>query len=498
MSEDMSAAVSAGSESLVTDSAVIEERRHATRVLLTLTAVSLVVTYVETMVIPGILTIQNAFSTTAQVASWITSALLIVGSAIAPLFGKLGDSYGKKRMYLVAMGFYIAGVGMAGFAPSIYFLIFARAIQGVGFAIMPLALAIITDVFPKERVATAQGIISGTFAIGASAGLILGSYIVEDLGWQWAFHTAFVLSIALFLVVLKVIKRDRPGVKEPMDYVGAAILIGGITLLLVYLTEGPTLGWRSLEEIAILIPGAILTFSFFVYESRRTNPMIRMGMLRILNIFISNMVGLISGMVMFLLFFGVIYYAELPTLVGGLGLSDIAAGLVLAPATLVMLAVGPLLGRMTTRIGPKPVLIFGSLVSALGTALFMLHRGTTLDLTINSAVSFIGIVAVIIPIVNMISISTPRENVAVGLGMNTMLRNVGGAVGPVLATTIMTTYTMTVMMGIVPVAKAPSSFAFNLIFAIAIGLMVAVCALSLFIKNYTFRNSSKQPLQSHA
>jgi MFS family permease len=150
---------------------------------------------------------------------------------------------------------------------------------------------------------------------------------------------------------------------------------------------------------------------------------------------------------------------------------------------------------MTIRVGPKPVLIFGSLVSALGTALFMVHRGTTLDLTINSGVSFIGLVAVIIPIVNMISISVPRENVAVGLGMNTMLRNVGGAVGPVLATTIMTTYTTPVMFGIIVVGHAPSSYAFNLIFAIAIALMAVVCVMSLFIKNYTFRKSSVKPLQ---
>ena len=158
---------------LLADHAVAEEKSHATRVLLTLTSVALIITYVETMIIPGVPTVQKDFAATTDLMSWVTSALLIVGSAVAPLFGKLGDTYGKKKMFLAAMAFYIAGVGIAGFAPTIYFLILARAIQGVGFAIMPLAIAIITDVFPKERVATAQGIISGTFAIGAAAGLIV-------------------------------------------------------------------------------------------------------------------------------------------------------------------------------------------------------------------------------------------------------------------------------------------------------------------------------------
>jgi MFS family permease len=475
------------------DFAVVEERRHATRVLLTLTGVALLVTYVETMVIPGILTIQRDFATSSSITSWITSALLIVGSAVSPLFGKLGDSYGKKKMFLVAMAFYIAGVGIAGFAPTIYFLILARAVQGVGFAIMPLALAIITDVFPKERVAIAQGIISATFAIGASAGLIVGSYVVQDLGWQWAFHTAFLLSLVLFAAVMRVVKRDRPGQKVVLDYAGAGILMSGITLLLVYLTEGPSLGWLSYEEMVLLIPGAVLTLSFFVYENRKTNPLIHMGLLKIGNIFISNMVGLASGTAMFLLFFGVIYYAELP-LPFGLNLDIVAAGLVLAPATLVMLVAGPLIGRMTARFGPKPVLLFGAVVSALGIALFIVNRGTTMDLTVDSAVSFIGMVSIIIPIVNMISISLPRENVAVGLGMNTMLRNVGGAIGPVLATTMMTTYTTPVIMTIgghpVTVGQAPSSYAFNLIFMTAIALMVIIGLMSLFIRNYTFRKTS--------
>jgi MFS family permease len=220
-------------------------------------------------------------------------------------------------------------------------------------------------------------------------------------------------------------------------------------------------------------------------------------MLRVLNIFVSNMVGLASGFAMFLLFFGVIYYSELAHPFG-LGLDIVSAGLVLAPATLVMLVVGPFLGRMTIRVGPKPVLFFGSLVSALGIGLFIVNRGSTVDLTLNSAISFIGLVAVIIPIVNMISISVPRENIAVGLGMNTMLRNVGGAIGPVLATTIMATYTTSVKVLGVVVAQAPSSYAFNLIFTVAIGLMAAVCIMSLFVKNYTFRKSPAQPVQPQA
>jgi len=459
---------------------------YQVKVLATVTSFSLLVNYVETMVIPGIPTIQKDLSTTATVASWITSAFLIVGAAVSPLFGKLGDIYGKKKILLIVLLFYIAGVGAAGFSANIDMLLAARAVQGAGFAIIPLGIAIITDVFPKERVATAQGIISGTFAIGAAAGLVIGSYVVQDLSWQWAFHTAFILSVILFFLVVVMLKKDAPGVKSRVDYVGASILMAGIVLVLVYLTEAPTIGWLSYENIAFLVPGLILTAYFFVFENKRISPLIQLSLLKIRNVLIANLVGITSSLTMFLVFFAVIYYAYYPKPYG-LGLSIINTGLTLAPATLVMLVVGPVMGQFVTRIGPKPVLALGAVVSIVGMIMFTFFRATTMELTIDVAVALIGLVSLIIPIVNMVSISVPKDNTAVGLGMNTMLRNLGGAIGPVLATTIISTYYTTLRVPVAPyVYKFGDKTAFNIIFAIGIALMIATIVLSTVIKNYTF------------
>jgi len=465
---------------------------YATKVLLTVTAVALLVNYVETMVIPGIPTIQSDLNTTETIASWITSAFLIVGAAVAPLFGKLGDIYGKKKIFLIVLIFYIAGVGLAGFAPTIYFLLFARAVQGVGFAVIPLGLAIITDIFPKEKVATAQGIISGTFAIGATAGLVIGAYIVQDIGWQWAFHSAFILSIILFFIVLKMLKKDTPGQKSKVDYLGAAILMAGVTLALVYLSEAPTLGWLSLENIGFLVPGLILTVFFFIFESRRADPLIQLSLLKIRNVLIANIVGILTGMAMFLVFFGVIYFAQQKPLPYGLGLDIITTGLTLAPATLVMLVAGPLIGRSMTRIGPKPVLFLGASISLAGMILFVYSRSSTFDLTVDVAVVLIGVVSMIIPIINMVAVSLPSSNTAVGLGLNTMLRNLGGAIGPVVATTIMSTYydvITKVVNGHPVIIVLANPTAFNIVFGVGIILTIAVLILSLLIKNYTFKKN---------
>lgn len=203
---------------------------------------------------------------------------------------------------------------------------------------------------------------------------------------------------------------------------------------------------------------------------------------------VANLIGIASGTLMFLIFFAVVYYAELPAPFG-FGLGPIATGLTLAPATLAMLVVGPLAGRMVARQGPKPVLFASAAAMAVGLLLFIFHRGTATDLTFDIVFSLIGIVCTIIPIVNMISVSLPQRTIAVGLGINTMLRNLGGAIGPVVATVIMTTYTapMVVNGHPVPGANLPSSMAFDLIFEVGLVLVVVVAILAATSKNYTFR-----------
>jgi Na+/melibiose symporter-like transporter len=179
-----------------------------------------------------------------------------------------------------------------------------------------------------------------------------------------------------------------PGEKSKIDIVGTTMLMSGIVLVLLYLTEAPTLGWLSLENIALLIPGLALTIGFFAFENKQTSPLIQLKLLKIRNVLVANLVGILSSMAMFLLFFGVIYYAQYPSNVGpyGLGLSVINTGLTLAPATLVMLIVGPLIGRLVTKIGPKPILAMGASIGIIGLLLFIFSRATTLELTIDVAV----------------------------------------------------------------------------------------------------------------
>ena len=146
-----------------------------------------------------------------------------------------------------------------------------------------------------------------------------------------------------------------------MDYAGTFMLMAGVTLILVYMTEGPYLGWTSLEDLAFLILGIVLTVYFFIFESKLTSPLIRLELLRIRNVLVANLIGIISSISMFLTYFAIIYYSELPRPYG-LGLDIISTGLTLAPATIAMLFISPLIGRTLTKRGPRSIILAGSLI----------------------------------------------------------------------------------------------------------------------------------------
>ena len=470
------------------------------RTLLILSSMLLVVNYVETMVIPALPTIENDFSISTTLAGWITSAYMIVAAATSPLMGKLADTYGKKKMYVIAIIFYIVAVFIAGFSPNIWVLIGARAVQGVGFSMFPIAIAIVTDLFPKEKVAFAQAILSATIGIGPALGLLIGSYVVEDLGWPYAFHTAAILSLIIFVISLKYLPHTGHRVKEAVDYVGASLIGLGTVMLLVYITEGPTLGWDNPENLILLLLSFILYVVFILYERRTKEPLLRLDLFMIRNFATANIVGLISGVGMFTVFIFLVYYAQLPQPYG-LSLSIIQSGLLMSPVALGMVIFGPIFGRMMPKIGPKPLLVTGSLLTMIAYILLMTYRATPQEVLLDGFLSSLGLVAVILPLVNMVALSLPDQYRTTGMGMNTLLRTIGGAAGPVVATALMQAYQVPIIVmvnnQILVMGYAPSSTAFNYIALFGFMMMLLTLLGSMFTRNYKFgveRREKVKPL----
>ena len=169
--------------------------------------------YAETMLIPAIPDLIKDFHVSYSMSSWILTAYLITGAVMTPIAGKLSDVYGKKRILLIIMIIYAIGVSIAGFATNIYFLLFARAIQGIGMAMFPIAFSIIRDNFPREKLSIGQGVISSMFASGAVIGLSVGGAIIKHYGWQATFFTIIPIAIALLIVVSRFIRVNEEEVE---------------------------------------------------------------------------------------------------------------------------------------------------------------------------------------------------------------------------------------------------------------------------------------------
>ena len=489
--------------------------RAARGAIIVLAVMALMVTYVETMVLPAfkafVLFFDDAPTTTVV---WIVSAYLLVGTVATPIFGKLGDKYGKKRMILFVMGLYAVAVSIAGFTPTIgaalgvstgnqiYLLIGARAFQGLGMGMFPLAFAMLPEVFPAARVGQAQGIVSAMFATGAALGLVGGGYIASTYGWQLTYHT--VTPIAILLVILAYWNlRESPYLSpKPIDIPGISSLGLALAMTLFGLTEGVYWGWTNFSAVSFAgIPWGVPEFfllalgftAFFLYwEPRASTPVVSFKALKERNIWISNVNGVIIGVGMFLIFVTLTILVEDPY-PPGFGYSEFQMGLVAAPSALGMLAFAPLWGRWVAAKGPKPVMLAGFAIMGLGALGLALFHATIVELMLFAIPSLVGNVAVLIAMSNVIVLTASPKDLGIQTGMNQTFRNLGSAVGPVLAATLTASFATTILLRVAPPPvppipiSVPAITGFVILFELTAAVAVVGLVLSLGLRNYRFR-----------
>jgi MFS family permease len=495
-----------------------------------LAAMALMVTYVETMVLPAFKQFYTFFDQTngnfSNIA-WILSAYLLVGVVVTPIFGKLGDLYGKKRMLVLVMGIYAAAVTVAGFTPDIgqafgvtrpnqlYILIAVRAVQGVGMAMFPLAFSMIPEVFPAARVGQAQGIVAAMFAGGASLGLVGGGYLAQTFGWQATYHT--VIPIALTVVILAVVflRESSRHANPSLDLPGVASLGLGLATMMLGISEGTVWGWSNWSAVQwgslpwgvpefFLI--ALASFAFFAYwEPRAKSPIVNFAAMKPRNIWVSNLNGVIAGLLMFLVFTTETILIELP--IGpGFNQTELEMGLIALPSTIAMLIFGPILGRVVGTRGPKPVMAIGFALSAIGAVGLLAFNRSLIDLVVFPALLLVGNVGVLISMTNAIVLTADRRELGIQTGMNQTFRNLGSSIAPVLVTTILAsylaTYTVATKFGPVPV-RAYALEGFQVVFALIAGLAVAGFLLTLALQNFRYsadgmRHSGEAPATPRA
>lgn len=491
---------------------------RARAVLLVLSGMAMIVTYVETMVVPALVRFQTFFNFPPySTVAWILSAYLLIGVVSTPIIGKLGDIYGKKRMLLIVIAVYAVAVSVAGFTPQIgdalgfsraneiYLLIGVRAVQGIGMSMFPLAFAMIGDEFPPERVAGAQGAVSAMFAVGAALGLFGGAYLTERFGWQFTYHTIIAPAFALLVLAAILLEESRVRLRRALDVPGAVFLGVALGAVLTALSEGPTWGWGSVNAVTIasvpfgtldlFVIALIALVAFLAWEPRIPNPIVDFARLKERNIWVSNVAGVVAGSAMFLFFVATSILAQLPYV--GLGYTVLQFGFLSLPIALAMMVFGPLIGRWIAHYGPRPIMVIGSGLITLGGIVLVFEHSAWWQLLLGMIPAQIGVIALFIAMTNVIVLSSRRDETGVQTGMNATFRTLGQSLGPVVATTLLASFTTPVVVAVlpggIPVTKSlPSITGFEWVFATAAILGIGSALLCLLLTNYRFRPGTEK------
>jgi MFS family permease len=501
-----------------------KEERRVTSPWITLAILSslgIIAMSAETMILPAIPEIIIDLDISYQDSSWILAALLVMGAVMTPIAGKLSDIYGKKKMLLIILGVYILGLLLGALATNFLSIVIARAIQGIGIAMFPIAFGIIRDKFPPDKLAIAQGIFSSTLSGGAVIGLLLGGSIVENFGWQATFLFIMPIAITLFAIISKFISIKEKGEQTISDkntefccrfiHVRKDILLSENTYSSSIISDTdrnnnnnkPTTNKDKVLHTSIDIKGAtilaITIISFlvtlqFLEKSNSSNNLIEIFIFSIVSVFSllvfviiekrtpfplidfkllankvitsANIINMTVGITALM-----VVYQSIPILVRspfpvGFGGNALSIANVQLPYMIISLIFSVASGFVISKIGNLRPTILGTIVTTIGFfALFLLHS-TEASIAAILVLIAVGLSLMQIGSVNIVLTSTPRQFSGISLGMNLLIYLIGSSVGPVIAGILMQANQVFVKSNGIS-ASFPSPESYSLIFLTA-------------------------------
>jgi MFS family permease len=460
----------------------------AWKVLAVLSSLATMVMYAETMLIPALPDLINEFSVPYSISSWILSAYLIPGAVMTPIAGKLSDIYGKKKVLLVIMAIYALGIAMAGFAENIYLLFVSRAIQGIGISMFVIAFSIIRDQFPRDKISIGQGIISSMFASGAVLGLLMGGFIVSNFGWRATFLSAVPITIVLFITIWRFNYNAKPASDKVKPYVlgtvdikGAITLAMFVTSFLMALTLVETGQGFNLDNMGFFLTIGAVSLIVFIFIERRSNePLVDLHLFVHKVILPANLIIMVVGFSMFLVF------QTIPVLVRnpmplGFGGDATTVSYIQLPFAMVLLVFGPTSGLIVSKLGSIKPIIMGTAITAAGFFGLLAFHQDWLAVTVNLAVLSTGLSMTNVGAMNVTILATPSEFTGMSLGMTNLLRILGSSVGPALAGVYMQTFQSTVQVA-GTIMVFPSMLAYSMIFLTAMVLSIFSFVLAFYLK----------------
>ncbi|MFD3841817.1 MFS transporter [Streptomyces sp. NPDC058642] len=358
---------------------------------------------------------------------WTVSAYTLTFAVLLMFGAALGDRFGRRRLFLAGLAVFTGASAAAALAPGIDSLILARAVQGVGAAVMmPLTLTLLTAAVPAAKRGMAYGIWGAVNGLAVASGPLIGGSLTEHISWQWIFWLNVPLGIAL-LPLARLRLAESYGTGAPLDIPGTLLASGGLFGIVYGLVRGPADGWTANLVLTSLFAGTALLAGFVLYSSRAKNPMLPMRLFRSRAFAGINAASLL----MFLGMFGSIFLLS-QYMQGVLGYSPTEAGLRMLPWTGMPMLVAPIAGILSDRIGGRPVVATGLFLQAAGLAYlaYVITADASYSIQLPGLIiSGIGMALFFAPASNLVMSSVRGAEQGVASGANNALREVGGALG---------------------------------------------------------------------
>lgn len=354
--------------------------------------------------------------------SWVFSAYLLTSTVTVPVWGKLADLFGRRPLFQIGIGVFLVGSLACGVAQTMTQLIVARAVQGVGAgALVPLAMTIVGDIFTLQERAKMQGLFSGVWGVSSIFGPLVGGFITDQLSWRWVFLINLPVGIAAAVIIGVALKEPPRQERPAIDYLGAIVLTGACTILLLVLGDA-----GSPRSIALMALVVALLFWFVRIERDAKDPIVPLGLFRNRIVAVAVAVGFLAGIAMFAAITFVPLMAQ-----GVLGATATQAGSFLTPLMLSWVLTSIVGGRLLIRLGTRPLVFAGLAAMLAGFAALATFTRTTPRAVMMFELILIGggLGLTMLTLLIASQHSVPREKLGITTSLNQFSRSIGGALG---------------------------------------------------------------------
>ncbi|WP_431986615.1 MFS transporter [Streptomyces griseoflavus] len=437
----------------------------------------IVVSLMQTLVIPIVGQLPQYLNASASDAAWAVTATLLAAAVATPVMGRLGDMYGKRRMLLVSMTMLVVGSVVAGLSDSLVPMIVGRALQGLSSGVIPLGISILRDELPAERLGSATAVISASLGVGGALGLPTAALIADNFDWHALFWTSAALGVVALVLVAALVPESKVRTGGRFDVVGAAGMATGLICLLLAISKGADWGWASGTTLGLFAAAAVVLVVWGFFELRVDQPLVDLRSTARPQVLVTNLASVAIGFAMFSMSLVIPQLLQLPERTGyGLGQSLLSAGLVMAPSGLVMMALAPVSALVSRAKGPKVTLMTGALVVAAGYGLNVLLMDEVWHFVLASCVIGAGIGFTYGAMPALIMGAVPASETGAANSLNTLMRSIGTSVASAVAGVVLAQ--MTTRFG--PYAL-PSEDGFRTVLALGAAAALIGFAIAAFI-----------------